>query len=272
MKKIFIFIFFSIYLSATPILVGSFNVLRLGDVEKDYTSLAKIVSKFDIVALEEVMNEKGLVTLRNELENLSKEKWGYLISEKSVGSKEYKEYYAFIYKKSSINKIESLGFYKGGYSKEFIREPFGVKVLSNKFDFVIISSHSIYGNSKQERREEATRYHKVYKYFKDKSKEEDIILLGDFNLEANDNAFDYFKNIYKVKEILNPELNKTTLSEKGLANSYDNMFFNRKHLKEFTGRFGVYNFTKSNNILIRKYISDHLLIFAEFENGSDLDD
>lgn len=270
---IFLFLIYSIFLKAEPILIGSFNTLRLGIQEKDYVSMAKIVSKFDIVALQEVMNEKGLNRLRNEVENVSQDKWGYVISEKAVGSKEYKEYYAFIYRKSKVDKIESLGLYKNGNSSEFIREPFAVKILSNKFDFVIITAHSIFGNSKNERKEEASRYHKVYKYFKDKSKEEDILLMGDFNLEASDKSFKYFKDEYKVKEVLNPNIFKSTISKNGRANSYDNIFFNRNYLKEYTKRYGLYDFSKNSNYEeIRKYISDHLLVFAEFENGKDLDD
>lgn len=71
--------------------------------------------------------------------------------------------------------------------------------------------------------------------------------------------------------MIDPRLFKTTISEKKLVNTYDNMFFNRNKLKEYTKRYGVYDFTKNNNKEIIKYISDHLLIFAEFENSKDLD-
>lgn len=271
MKKFFILLIFPILIFSNNILIGSFNVLRLGESDKDYISLAKIISKFDVVALQEVMNEKGLQTLKKEIERLDNQKWGYILSEE-VGSQKYKERYAVIYKKNIVDKIESLGLYNNGKSKDFIREPFGVKIKSNNFDFVIISVHSIFGNSKKERMEEAQRYHKVYKYFANKSKEEDILLMGDFNLEANDNSFSYMKKTLDIKEVLDPINNKTTISDNRLANSYDNMFFNRNKVREFTGRYGVYNFIKNNNKEIRKYISDHLLIFTEFNNGEDLDD
>ena len=275
MKRLFIMFLFLIYselIYSKPILVGSYNTMRLGQNEKDLSAVAKIISKFDIVALQEVMNREGLDRLKNEIEKKTGEKWGYVISEKPVGSKEYKEYYSFIYKKGSIDKIESLGLYQDGKSKDFIREPYAVYVKSNNFDFVLITVHSIFGDSKSEREIEASRYHKVYKYFKDKTHEEDIILLGDFNLPANSHAFKYFKDEYKVKEVLNPNVDKTTISESRLANSYDNIFFNRSKLREWTKRYGVYDYTKDNYKEIRKYVSDHLLIFIEFENGKDLDD
>ena len=274
MRKIlisFLFLIYSSILFSEPITIASYNTLRLGAVEKDYTSQAKIISKFDIIALQEVMNQDGLNRLKNEIEKITNKKWGYIISNKPLGTKEYKEYYAFIYRKDKIDKIESIGIYKDGNSKEFIRAPFAVYVKSNKFDFVLITLHSIFGDNKAYREEEASRYHNVYKYFLDKTKEEDIILLGDFNLPSNNNSFKYFKNKYNVKEVLNPNKFKTTIGDKDLANSYDNIFFNRDYLREYTGRYGVYDYTKNNYKEIRKYISDHLLIFAEFENKVDLD-
>ena len=42
-------------------------------------------------------------------------------------------------------------------------------------------------------------------------------------------------------------------------------FINLKKTREFTGNFGVYNFIKNNNYaIIKKYVSDHLLIFSEY--------
>ncbi|CAM3076197.1 endonuclease/exonuclease/phosphatase family protein [Streptobacillus ratti] len=269
--KLFFLILFSINIWAEPILIASFNALKLGENKKDWISLAKIVSKFDIISLQEVMNEKGINNLKNEVEKLTNEKWGYIISDIPVGTKDYKEYYGVLFKRKKVDSIKSLGTYQNGKSDDFIREPFGVLIKSNNFDFVLVSVHSIFGKNKIEREIEASRYHKVYKYFMNKSKEEDVILLGDFNLPANSKAFRYFKDIYKVKEVINPNKNKTTMSSKGLANSYDNAFFNRNNLREYTGRYGVYDYTKNNYEQIRKYISDHLIIFMEFENKGDLD-
>ena len=43
-------------------------------------------------------------------------------------------------------------------------------------------------------------------------------------------------------------------------------------LKVMTTFYPVYDFTKNNYEEIRKYISDHLLIFGIFENSEDLDE
>ena len=105
MRKIlisFLFLIYSSILLSEPITIASYNTLRLGTVEKDYTTQAKIISKFDIVALQEVMNHDGLNRLKNEIEKITNKKWGYVISSRPLGTKDYKEYYAFIYKKDNV--------------------------------------------------------------------------------------------------------------------------------------------------------------------------
>lgn len=244
------------------ITLASFNVARLGESKKDYVALSKIISKFDIVALEEVMNEKGLEELKFYLDN-----YEYIMSD-AVGTKKYKEHYAIIYKKNIVDKIQNLGKYYDR-NDEFIREPSAFYIKSNKLDMVLIPVHSVFGDNEIKRVYEASKYIKVYEYFYDKTKQDDIILLGDFNLSANNKAFNNLKSKYGFNNILDPNVNKTTLSKKGLANSYDNIFVNLSNLKAFTRRYGVYNFTKNNYEMVRKYISDHLLVFIELDNEKD---
>jgi len=52
------------------ILVASFNALRLGEKQKDYRTFAQILAKFDLIGLEEVMNEKGVKKTQAYLEKL----------------------------------------------------------------------------------------------------------------------------------------------------------------------------------------------------------
>jgi iron uptake system EfeUOB component EfeO/EfeM len=67
---------------------ASYNMLRLGSNNgKDYTTLAKVVSNFDIVGSIEVMNPSGLNSLVSNLPG-----WKYVISDHAVGDKSYKEY------------------------------------------------------------------------------------------------------------------------------------------------------------------------------------
>ena len=123
------------------ILVASFNALRLGEKQKDYRIFAQILAKFDLIGLEEVMNEKGVKKTQAYLEKLTKEKWDYIISENSVGSENYREYFAFIYRKSRFSEARGIGFYKEKDENEFMREPYGAYFKAGNFDFVYISLH-----------------------------------------------------------------------------------------------------------------------------------
>ena len=254
------------------ILVASFNALRLGEKQKDYWIFAQILAKFDLIGLEEVMNEKGVKKTQAYLEKLTKEKWDYIISENSVGSENYREYFAFIYRKSRFSEARGLGFYKEKDENEFMREPYGAYFKAGNFDFVYVIAHSVFGDKEKHRLLEAANYVNVYEYFSKLTDEDDIIIAGDFNTPADNMAFKNMTDKYNVKYILNPEENLTTLSDSKLVSSYDNFFINFEKTKEFTGNFGVYNFIKNNNYaIIKKYVSDHLLIFSEYSTLEDLD-
>lgn len=253
------------------IMLASFNVLRLGEKEKDYRTLVKIISKFDIIGLEEVMNEKGLKKLRGYLEKETKSKWEYFISENSVGSENYREYYGYIYKKDLIDEQKPLGFYDEKNENEFMREPYGMYFRVKNFDFVFILAHSIFGDKEKQRVIEASNYINVYEYFMKKSKETDIIIAGDFNLPGNDFGFRNLKLRYNVEPLLDADVELTTFSDMKLVSSYDNFFINRDYTQEYTGKKGVYNYLKNNNKYMKQYISDHLLIFSEYNINEDRD-
>ena len=169
----------------------------------------------------------------------------------------------------SMEKV--IGFYKEKTPNDFIREPYGVKFKIGKFDFIYVLAHSIFGKRERERILEAARYILVYEYFLESDPlENDIIIAGDFNLPANNMGFrKLLKHENEVEFILDPENDLTTLGKNSLASAYDNFFISKKHTKEFTGKYGVYNYIKNNYDDIRKYISDHIPIFIEVDISMD---
>ncbi|MEG1807618.1 MAG: endonuclease/exonuclease/phosphatase family protein [Cetobacterium sp.] len=255
----------------TQAYIASFNTLRLGKGDKDYTHLAKSVEPFDIVGLVEVMNKKGVHKLLSEIEKVSDDKWSYFIAPYPVGTDEYKEYYAYIYKKDKVEFIKSEGYYPDPGDK-FIREPFGATFKIGNFDFTFVLLHSIYGKKVSQRQFEANQLVNVYNYFQDlDGQENDILIGGDFNLSANDSAF---KNLLahkdKIVYTLDPSI-KTTIGTKGFANSYDNIFLSKKYTQEFKGKSGALDITKEDYIKTRKEVSDHLPIFLIVDTEHDDD-
>ena len=254
------------------ITIASFNAMRLGEKEKNYEVMAKVLSNFDLIGIEEVMHEKGLKKLKAHLIKLTGEKWEYIISENSVGSEGYREYYGYIYRKEKFQEVRKLGFYKEKNENEFMREPYGAYFKSENFDFVYVICHSIFGDKEKQRLIEASNYINVYEYFLKESGESDIIIAGDFNVPADSPAFRNLKEKAGVSYLLSPNENLTTLSDERLVSSYDNFFINKEKTKEFIENSGVYNFVKNDNYaIIKKYISDHLPIFSEYSTENDLD-
>ncbi len=266
---ILFFILFSSLFPENTVLIASFNTLRLGKNKKDYYQVSKVLSKFDLVGLQEVMNENGLKILKGNLEKITGKKWEYHISEKPAGSGEYKEYFAYIWQKEKVSLKEPAGYYQEEKPSDFEREPYGVWFKAGEFDFVYVLAHSVYGKKERERILEASRYILVYNFFRKMVPlEKDVIIAGDFNLPANNRGFRKLTvHPEQIEYVLNPDEDLTTLGKKSLVNSYDNFFISRKHTKEFTGRYGVYNYIKNNYEEIKTYISDHLPIYIEINTS-----
>lgn len=276
MKKILamFFIFVSLAVYASPeerAYIGSFNALHLGEAKKDYKELSNILVLLDIIGLQEVSNREGVENLVDELEKNTHEKWDYHISPYPVGTKKYKEYYAYIWKKDKVNFIKPRGFYKDKGDK-FIREPYGADFKIGEFDFTFVIIHAIYGKNKSVRTAEAENLPKVYDYFQDlDEKENDIIIGGDFNLSVRSEGFyNLLNHNDKIINCISPNM-KTTIGTKGYANQYDNIFISQIYTKEFTGRSGGIDTANGNYKKTREFISDHIPVFIEVDTSKDDD-
>lgn len=276
MKKILtiFFIFVSMAVYGSPdgkAYIGSFNALHLGESRKDYKELSNILVLLDIIGLQEVSNREGVETLVDELSKNTNEKWDYHISPYPVGTKKYKEYYAYIWKKDKVNFIKPRGFYKDKGDK-FIREPYGADFKIGEFDFTFVIIHAIYGKNKSVRIAEAMNLPKVYDYFQNlDEKENDIIIGGDFNLSVRSEGFSNLLNHEdKIINCISPAM-KTTIGTKGYANQYDNIFISEIYTKEFTGRSGGIDTANGNYKKTRELISDHIPVFIEADTLKDDD-
>lgn len=250
--------------------ISSFNILRLGSNEKNYKEVGKILSSFDIVGLEEVFTERGVQQVVDELEKNTGIDWNYHMTSYPVGTKKYKEHYAYVFRTDRVQFLKSRGYFKDRQN-DFIREPYGADFKIGNMDFTFVLLHAIYGDKKSLRVAEANSLRKVYDYFQNMDeKENDIIIGGDFNLSVRDQGF---KNLLSHDDniiyTISPNL-KTTIGTKGLANQYDNIFLS-KYTKEFTGNSGVLDFTNKNYKKVRVEISDHLPVFIEVDISKDDD-
>lgn len=274
MKKIrliLVYLIITVTIFAQEGYIASFNTLRLGRNKKDYVFVAQILENFDIVGLIEVMNREGVEELVDSLKEVSQVEWDYHISPYPVGKNSYKEHFAFVWRKDKVTFLKDRGYYNDK-DKKFSRQPYGADFKIGEFDFTFVLAHSIFGKSESLRRAEAFRLNEVYDYFQDLDpNENDIILAGDFNLSAFDEAFDKLVlHKDKITYVLNPTI-KTTLGKNSLANSYDNMFISKIYTEEFNGKSGALDFTNENFREMKERVSDHLPIFIVVETEKDDD-
>lgn len=275
MKKWIVTLFFGlfIFIYGEVSYIASFNTLHLGWREdKDYETMAEFIDFFDLIVLQEVMNEEGLRELTEILNDESVSSWEYLISETSTGRGDYREYYGYLWKKERAELLRNEGYYRGNEAGDFERLPHGATFRMKNFDFTIINVHLVYGDSISRRRREALNLHKVYDYYQALDEEEkDIIIAGDFNLPAYDESFE---ELIKHEDMLyygiNPS-NKTTIGKTGPSNSYDNIFYSHKYTSEFTGNSGIIDYTNGEYQRMRREISDHLPVFIEVKTTKDDD-
>lgn len=253
---------------ASDIVVGSWNIQRLGHGDhKSFAALATIASKVDLLAVQEVMTEAGIVSLEQALEKQTGEPWRHLVSH-AVGSKSYKEMYAFIWRESKVSYQDGAVVYLDKRDR-FIREPFSAKFKSKKdnSELAIGTVHILYGKNVQDRTPEIQALAEYWLWMKEVYPNTPLVLVGDFNLDQSHKAW------APLKQFAQPLITKgaTTLSEKPgkYANLYDNIWIERDtdlHVKAA----GIIDFPRLigwDHSKSRKHVSDHAPIYMALGNS-----
>jgi len=248
--------FFAIALAfAEDIRIASYNMMRLGNGTKDYTTLASVVDDFDVVGAIEVMNPKGMALLAEKLPA----NWSYVVADHAVGDKSYKEYYGFFYD-DKVEVVQVLGYYSDERNA-FMRPPFAVqfRVKSTGFVFNLVIAHIIYGDSPKVRLAEINHLGEVYSYFEGLTGNQGITLIaGDFNEES----LAAFKSLINFGMSELGTVKKSTLGKTGAANDYDHMFAS-KNLIPMIVESDVYYWTSDWST--RKTVSDHFPVYCVLE-------
>lgn len=152
--------------------IASWNIANLtaNSKHKKYDIIADILSKFDVIAIQEVLKDDSLSQVMNILSG-----YDYVLSP-PIG-RTRKEHYAFLYKKRRVKLIQSGQF--TDQNDELEREPFVATFRCGKFDFVLITVHILWGgkNPKERRKEIVTLEKVVKKVQKASSKEQDVRII-----------------------------------------------------------------------------------------------
>ncbi|MDF5999670.1 endonuclease/exonuclease/phosphatase family protein [Pseudomonas aeruginosa] len=176
--------------SAADLTLMSWNAMRLGQGgEKSFPALAEVAGKADLVAIQEVMNEEGLTKLEAELEKRTGEQWSTLVSH-AVGSRSYKELYAFLMRESVVVYEDGAVVYMDRGDR-FIREPLSARFKSKRDGtlFAVASIHVLYGKGPQDREPEVRELESYWAWLESIYPETPVMLVGDFNMSPSHPAF-----------------------------------------------------------------------------------
>lgn len=248
--------------SASDIVVGSWNIQRLGHGDKkSYPALSAIASKVDLLAVQEVMTEEGLGLLLGQLKKDTGESWGYLVSH-AIGSSSYKEMYAFVWREAAVEYLDGAVVYLDRGDR-FMREPFSARFRSRRdgSELALGTVHIVYGKSIKDRAPEIRVLADYWQWMQEVYPGTPVALIGDFNLPETNDAWEPLKQ-YAMPLITQ---GATTLSAKPgrFANRYDNIWVDRKSALPVR-EVGIIDFPKMigwSHKKSRKHVSDHAPVY-----------
>lgn len=253
--------------------LASWNIRIFSNDSRDDDELKLIcqnIIDYDLIALIELRDEAILQRTEAMLKTMGKDYEHQISDEVGRG---VKERYALLYDVSKVEVINPGRIFPDP-DDYFIREPYYASFRSGEFDFTIVVTHIIWGDSVRARREEILKLADVYEQIQETDpSEQDIILVGDFNREPDDEkSFEKLKAIPSMAFLF--DLPQKTIIED--TNLYDNIWFQSDYVREYNGTNGIDKFDETdfgnNDAAARMAISDHRPVWAEFSTRRQDDD
>lgn len=225
---------------------------------RDLERVVDILKDYQVIAIQEVENPKIIERTLDRLKDK-----GYSYNAKVSEKKEGGEYYAFLFDESQIKWSGHAKLYNGKDAEKFLRRPYYATFTVKKggFDFTLVNFHA-YFSKRDKRLIEVKTLATVYNVIQGEDKDEqDIILLGDFNLDPTKKTGNYahegaYDPLWKITKMVFHSPLISLVSGNGLV---DNMFFQEDFTREYAQTHGITAFEKKGKP------SDHYLIWAAFE-------
>jgi deoxyribonuclease-1-like protein len=234
------------HISGQELNIVSWNLRDFGKSRSDMEmqNIAKIIQKADIVAIQEVVAKdpggaKAVARLADELNRMGS-KWDYVVSDPTKSTSSHKsERYAYLWKTSKV-KILSKARLLSEITAYVEREPFVIQFSHNGKSLTLVNYHACTHKADFPERKEIS----AITSWLLKQNHDNIIWLGDMNLEIDDSAFSMIlKN--KYKNVLNGQkttLKKSCVNGEYLSSAEDNILhklsqftYNGKYILDFVG-------------------------------------
>ena len=240
--------------ASNSLLLATWNIRKFGDnrMAESLYYIAEIISRFDLIAVQEVMgNKKGL----EKVMALLGKDWSYIATDSTEGNSGGMECMAFLYNTNKVrfkNLAGEIVLPKNNLvdDQQFARTPFCVSFQAGWFKFNLATVHIYYGDSKKVNQRRLKEIDTIAKFLTKRAKKEDFnyVLLGDFNITNVD--CDYMKALEKNSFHI-PNAIKEHPSDLGQTNHYDQIAFNLRLndtmqvFNEKQQQAGAFDFTKS---------------------------
>lgn len=242
----------------------TWNLYNFGQSKNDreIAFMAETLRDADLVAIQEVSTgpagAQAVARLDAELDRKGFA-WDYRVSDPTSG--DGSERYAFLWKPSRVRLVGQAWLEKS-LGRAIDREPFCARFehRRSKQRFLVASLHAVPTSKDPEH--EIRRLDDLHRRYES----DHVIILGDFNLDEDDEAFDELRGL-GYAQVLDDQ--PTSLRRKRrsgpqghLASEYDNIFFEASPLK--ASRAGVLDFTASfDDLKAARRISDHLPVYID---------
>jgi endonuclease/exonuclease/phosphatase family metal-dependent hydrolase len=235
-------------------------------------TIAKIVSTFDIVAIQELRGADGIALQR--LVGLLNESGGnYVAIMSDPKGEEFQESYAFLWDQSRIRIVPGSDYVVQDNGGRMYRAPmvasFQCVVPDGSplppFRFTMINVHTKPDRVDPRVRESeinvlADVFQRVRQYEFTQHSEDDFVLLGDLNVDArNLGQLSTIPGVLSIAGDIQTEVTRSV--------THDHILIDQTITAEYTGRRGVIDLQRQLGLTPQQAeaISDHLPVWAEFD-------
>ena len=241
--------------ASDTLLLATWNIREFGDNRRDESLhyIAEIISRFDLVAVQEVSSNLGGL---QRLMALLGHNWDYIVTDSTDGAAGGGERMAFIFDSYKVffrkmaGKIVLPENQLIGEKTQFARAPFCVAFQAGWFRFILTTVHIYYGSSAKDNPRRLEEIGSIAGFLnkRAKSENENYILIGDFNIF---NAGDATMKALEKNEFYIPENIREHPTDLGKTKHYDQIAFRLKLeprmivFSEEKQLSGAFNFTET---------------------------
>ncbi len=251
--------------------ISSFNISNFSNSNNsdNLILMAQILKYSDIVAIQGLKEEDTLKKTVGVLRKLG-HNYSYDISP-PVG-RGIQERYAFLYRPDKVTMIQKGKLYQEKKTL-FFRDPFYTSFQAGNFDFTLVTVHIPASGDSERQISEITALAEVYDALQKAAPlEQDIIILGTFNLPPDDSSWKNLQRFPTMTCLIRPP-ETTTITDSLLG---DNLWFQKKYVREYTGTSGIIRFDenifKNDDKKAQQAISNHRPVWADFSISAPDDD